>query len=83
MRILRHLLIFAILLGFVQTVQALTISPQLKEKLIHQMAEFILENKLVEFTHWDDPITFDRHIAVRAYLAPDNQVRIIRSVIKV
>ena len=56
---------------------------RVKEKLIHDMAQFILENSLVEFTHWDDPITFDRHIAVRAYLAPDNQVRIIRSVIKV
>ena len=56
---------------------------QVKEKLIHQMAEFILENKLVEFTHQDDPITFNRQIAVRAYLAPNDQVKILRSVIKV
>ena len=56
---------------------------QVKEKLIHQMAEFILENKLVEFTHQDDPITYNRQIAVRAYLAPNDQVKILRSVIKV
>jgi hypothetical protein len=56
---------------------------QVKEKLIHQMAEFILENGLVEFTHQDDPITFNRQIAVRAYLAPNDQVKILRSVIKV
>jgi hypothetical protein len=55
----------------------------LKSELIHQMALYILENNLVEFTYFDDPITFSRQIAVRAYLAPDSQVKIIRSVIKV
>lgn len=51
---------------------------RVKEKLIHDMAQFILENKLVEFTHYDDPMTFRRQIAVRAYLAPNDQVRILR-----
>lgn len=55
----------------------------LKSELIHQMALYILENNLVEFTYYDDPITCSRQIAVRAYLAPDSQVKIIRSVIKV
>jgi hypothetical protein len=49
-----------------------------KEKLIHDMATFILENNLVEFTHQDDPISFRRKIAVRAYLAPNEQVKILR-----
>ena len=49
-----------------------------KSQLINQMAQFILENKLVEFAYQDDPITFQRQIAVRAYLAPDNQVKILR-----
>ena len=51
---------------------------QIKEKLIHDMAKYMLENNLVEFTHQDDPITWRRRIAVRAYLAPDDQVKILR-----
>lgn len=49
-----------------------------KTKLIHDMAQFILENNLVEFTHYDDPLSFCRQIAVRAYLAPNDQVKILR-----
>lgn len=55
----------------------------IKEKLIHDMAQFILENNLVEFTHVDDPITFRRRIAVRAYLAPNDQVKVLRLANKV
>ena len=55
----------------------------IKEKLIHDMAQFILENNLVEFTHVDDPLTFRRKIAVRAYLAPNDQVKILRLANKV
>lgn len=56
---------------------------KLKFDLIHQMADYMLKNKLVEFTHYDDISTGDRMVAVRAYLAPDEQVKIIRSVLKV
>lgn len=49
-----------------------------KEKLIHEMASYMLENNLVEFTHHYDPMTMRRRIAVRAYLAPNDQVRILR-----
>lgn len=51
---------------------------KVKNELIQQMATFILENNLVEFTHYDDPIMFNRQIAVRAYLAPNDQVKILR-----
>ena len=51
---------------------------QIKEKLTRDLVQFILENKLVEFTHHDDPITLDRQIAIRAYLAPSDQVKILR-----
>lgn len=51
---------------------------EVKKKLIHDMAQYILENNLVEFTQIDDPITFRKQIAVRAYLAPNDQVRILR-----
>lgn len=51
---------------------------KIKSDLIHQMAEFMLENNLVEFTYHDDPITLSRQITVRAYLAPNDQVKILR-----
>jgi len=51
---------------------------RIKTELIHQMAKYILENKLVEFTQMKDPVTFKTRIAVRAYLAPDEQVKILR-----
>jgi hypothetical protein len=50
----------------------------LKSELIHQMAQYMLENNLVEFTYMDDPITLERQVAVRAYLAPSDQVKILR-----
>ena len=56
---------------------------RLKEKLVHDLATYMLENNLVEFTHQDDPLTFRRKIAVRAYLAPNDQVKILRLANKV
>lgn len=51
---------------------------EVKKKLIMDMAKFILENNLVEFTQFDDPLTMNKQIAVRAYLAPNDQVKILR-----
>jgi hypothetical protein len=51
---------------------------QIKEKLTRDLVHHILENKLVEFTHHDNPVTMDRQIAIRAYLAPNDQVKILR-----
>jgi hypothetical protein len=51
---------------------------RLKEKLVQDMATYMLENNLVEFTQVDDPITYSKTIMVRAYLAPNNQVKILR-----
>jgi hypothetical protein len=51
---------------------------QVKEKLTRDLVQYMLENKLLEFTHHDDPITFRRQLAVRAYLAPNDQVKILR-----
>ena len=50
----------------------------IKRELIMQMAEFMLENKLVEFTYQDNAMDMSRSIAVRAYLAPNDQVKILR-----
>ncbi len=51
---------------------------KIKEKLVHDLATYMLENNLVEFTQMDDPVTFRKQIAVRAYLAPNDQVKILR-----
>jgi hypothetical protein len=56
---------------------------QIKQQLIQQMAQYILENNLVEFTQLDDPITGAKRIKVRAYLAPNDQVKILRLARKV
>lgn len=62
----------------VQMTSDQTFRDEVKKKLIMDMAQFILENNLVEFTQYDDPISFTKHIAVRAYLAPNDQVKILR-----
>lgn len=56
---------------------------RVKEKLIFDMATYILENNLVEFTQQDSPLTFRKQIAVRAYLAPNDQIKILRLANKV
>lgn len=51
---------------------------QLKYKLANDMATYMVENNLVEFTQQDDPYTLDKTVMVRAYLAPSEQVKILR-----
>jgi hypothetical protein len=51
---------------------------ELKMNLAVQIAQYMVENQLMEFTYHDDPLTFDRRIAVRAYLAPNDQIKILR-----
>lgn len=51
---------------------------RVKNELIQQMAQYILENNLVEFTQYTDPVTFNTVVHVRAYLAPNEQVKLLR-----
>lgn len=51
---------------------------EVKEKLATDMVLHMIENKLVEFTHRDDPITMRRQLLIRAFLAPSDQVKILR-----
>lgn len=66
--------------SFVQSINGLDHEARmmLKKKLISDMAQYILENNLVEFTQMDDPLTFNKTVMVRAYLAPNDQVKILR-----
>lgn len=50
----------------------------LKRKLISDLVEFIYENNLAEFTFAKDPYSGTVRVAVRAYLAKDETVKILR-----
>jgi len=52
---------------------------RLKEKLAMEMASFIIVNRLAEFTQMHDPRGMTDMIAMRCYLAPDDQVKILRT----
>jgi hypothetical protein len=54
-----------------------------KKKLISDLATYMLENKLVEFTQVQDPMSYKTTVMVRAYLAPNDQVKILRLANKV
>lgn len=43
-----------------------------------QLAEFMISNGLVEFTQMQDNITLDTLVNARCYLAPNDQVKILR-----
>lgn len=55
----------------------------IKRKLAMDMAEYMIENNLVEFTQQDDPLTMRKTVYVRAYIAPNDQVKILRLANKV
>jgi hypothetical protein len=55
---------------------------RIKEKLARQVAEYILENKLVEFTQMTDSVTGDKTVKARCFLVPSGEVQIIREILK-
>jgi hypothetical protein len=52
---------------------------ELKERLLYQMVEYILEKNLAEFTVAEDRANGMIKYRVRAYLAPNEQVKILRT----
>jgi hypothetical protein len=52
---------------------------ELKENLLYQMVDYILKENLAEFTMVEDPANAMRKYRVRAYLAPNDQVKILRT----
>jgi hypothetical protein len=50
----------------------------LKSSMAQQMSEYMISNGLVEFTQMKDQITFDIIVKARCYLAPNDQVKILR-----
>ena len=49
-----------------------------KEKLVALLATYMLEKNLVEITQYSDKKDFTRKVNVRCYLAPNDQVKILR-----
>ncbi len=56
---------------------------EVRQDLIHQMANYILENKLVEFTQIQDPSNLNTIVRARCYLAPNDQIKILRTASKI
>ena len=50
----------------------------IKKQMAEFMATFILENNLAEYTSFNDPITLTKVLNMRCYLAPHDQVKILR-----
>ena len=59
------------------------IKDTIRKDLIHQIADYIFDNNLVEFTQMKDPISFEIVVRARCFMVPDDQVKILRSVYKV
>lgn len=66
-----------------ETYQHLMLSDQearqrVKERLVSDMAQHMLENNLVEFMQQRNPMDLTTTVVVRAYIAPNDQVKILR-----
>lgn len=56
---------------------------RVKFDLVTQIAKYMVENRLVEFTQYKDPIMGNTRVACRVCLVPDEQVKILRLARKV
>lgn len=52
----------------------------IKKDLAKQLAMYLIDNKLVEFTMMQDPMDFSRMYHVRCFVTPDDQVRLLRKI---
>ena len=50
----------------------------LRTSMAQQLAEYMISNGLVEFTQMQDHMTLDTIVNARCYLAPNDQVKILR-----
>lgn len=50
----------------------------LRTSMAQQLAEYMISNGLVEFTQMRDNMTLDTLVNARCYLAPNDQVKILR-----
>ncbi len=50
----------------------------IRSELAHKLATFILQAGLFEITTMQTPHSFSRTVAIRCYLAPNDQVKLLR-----
>jgi hypothetical protein len=51
----------------------------IREHLTMQIAGFLLDNNMIEFTQYKDPIEFRTHIHGRIFVTPNDQTRLVRT----
>jgi hypothetical protein len=51
----------------------------IRQTLVNKIGEFLIDNKLVEYTQARDPISFDNVVRARVFCTPDDTVRLIRT----
>jgi hypothetical protein len=60
------------------TLDRIITEDKIKQRFAHQIAEAMIELKLVEFTKSEDIISGTASFRARAFVLPDNQVKTIR-----
>jgi hypothetical protein len=53
---------------------------EIKRRMSQDIARFMVESNLIEFTRIQNPTDLTMRIHARCYLAPDGQVKILRSI---
>ena len=51
----------------------------IRQSIVSKIGEFMIDNKLVEFTQQQDVMTGKTMIRARVFVTPDEQVRLIRT----
>jgi len=59
----------------------LNVQKSIKTRLAGELAMFMVENNLIEFTQMHDPQSWTTRVRARVFLTPDDQIRIIRTTI--
>ena len=49
-----------------------------RERMVKALVNAMLENNFVEFTQLKDPIQFNTRVMARCYMAPNDQVKLLR-----
>lgn len=51
----------------------------IRERLAMQIAGFLIDNNMIEFTQMKDPMDFRTHIMGRIFITPNDQTKLLRT----
>lgn len=51
----------------------------IREQMAMQIAGFLLDNNMIEYTQMKDPIDFKTHIRGRIFVTPNDQTKLVRT----